>query len=1406
VVPSGGMQPMAARLCFVASLLALAASGAPLAQPADTPLAIVPLPAKIERGRGSFTLGGATPVVADASLRPQAHQLAAMLRPATGFALPVRIGASPRGPHLALRLDSQLARTLGPEGYRLTATSRAVTISAGAAAGVFYGMQSLRQLLPAAIFEDAPVRGMRWVVPAVTIEDVPRFSWRGAHLDVSRHFQPKEFVRKYIDLLALHKMNRFHWHLTDDQGWRVEIKRYPKLTGIAAWRKETIVGANRDGPDAPFDGVPHGGYYTQEEIREIVAYAAERFIIVVPEIEMPGHSQAVVAAYPELGSTDQPTEPRTRWGVSPFLLNLDDSTIAFMQNVLVEVLDLFPGPWIHIGGDEAVKTQWRENPNVQARIKSLGLANEDEAQSWFIRQMDTFLTARGRRLIGWDEILEGGLAPNATVMSWRGIEGAIAAARSGHDAVLTPTSHTYFDYRQSTDTAGEPLAIGGFIPLERVYTWEPMPEGLEADFRRHILGVQGQLWTEYMPNPRQVEYMAFPRLTALAEVAWTPADRRELEEFRGRLAVHLGRLRALDVNFRPADLERPAYKDRARPIDERVSDLLRRMTIEEKFWQLFMIPGDLDDPSHDYSHGAFGLQIRNAATAREHATRINAIQRFFVRNTRLGIPIIPFEEALHGVTMPEATVFPQAIALAATWDPALVGRVADAIARETRTRGVRQVLSPVLNIADDVRWGRVEETYGEDPFLASVMARAFIAPFERAGVVATPKHFVANAGEGGRDSYPIQYSERLLIERYFPPFEAAIREGARSVMAAYNSVDGSPATQNRWLLTDVLKGRWGFRGFVISDAAATGGATVLHMTEANTGTAAKHAIEAGLDVIFQSSWPQHRPYLTAFTRGEIDRAAIDAAVTRVLRIKFELGLFEQPFVNVDQAADWNGQPEHLARARLAARKSIALLRNEGRALPLAKTLRNVAVIGDDAREARLGGYSGSTSRKVSIQEGITPKLGAGATVRYAAGPGRGAAPVFVQVPSEALSTGADGKIARGLRGEYFDNNQLAGSPRLQRVDEEMDFRWTLNSPGRGIPFDWYSARWTGTLTAPASGVARIGLEGNDGYRLYIDRRLVIDNWRKQSYGRRITDVHLLPASTHDIRLEYFESTGNARLKLIWDTGVADDGVARIEEAVQLARASDVAIVVAGIEEGEFRDRAFLSLPGRQEDLIRAVAATRTPTIVVLVGGSAIAMSSWIDAVAGVVDVWYPGEQGGHAVADVLFGDENPAGRLPITFPMAEGQLPLYYNHKPTGRGDDYVDLTGMPLFPFGFGLSYTTFEYSDLRIEPSAIDAAGTVAVRCRITNTGARAGDEVVQLYVRDVLATVARPVMELRGFTRIHLRPAESRDVTFALGSDDLRMLGGDLRWVVEPGAFRVMIGASSEDIRLRGEFTVK
>lgn len=842
------------------------------------------------------------------------------------------------------------------------------------------------------------------------------------------------------------------------------------------------------------------------------------------------------------------------------------------------------------------------------------------------------------------------------------------------------------------------------------------------------------------------------------------------------------------------------YQDSTQPADARVRDLLGRMTRTEKFWQLFMIPGSLDDRSHDYSGGAFGLQVTPAgalsgpAAARAHAARIDSIQRFFVEHTRLGVPIIPFEEGLHGIPRPGATAFPQAIGLAATWDTALMGRVSQAIAQEARSRGIRQVLSPVINIASDVRWGRTEETYGEDPFLTGEMARAYVSRFERAGVIATPKHFVANVGEGGRDSYPIEVSRRKLEEVYFPPFRAALEAGARSVMTAYNSVDGDPATQNRWLLSDKLKGEWKFPGFVISDAAATGGATVLHMTEVSTATAAKHAIESGLDVIFQSSWEQHRPYLDAFEHAGIPDAAVDSAVARVLRAKFQLGLFEHPYVDPDSAARWNGSAEHRALALEAAGKSIVLLKNERSLLPLSRTVRSVAVIGVDAVEGRLGGYSGPGNNVVSILDGLKARLGGG-RVHYAPGPGR------VNQEYEVIGAGAFGA---GLKGEYFANTGLEGTPSFTRTDSMVNFSWPFSPPAEGLSLDWFGIRWSGPIKIPA-GLRRIGVEANDGYRLYLDGKLLIDRWTKRSAGAQLAAVRLVAGSTHAIRLEYFESTGNGKVKLVWDAGVPHDSSARISAAVGLARSSSVAIVVAGIEEGEFRDRARLGLPGHQVELIRRVAATGTPLIVVLIGGSAITMP-WLDQVGAVVDAWYPGEAGGEAVAEVLLGETNPGGRLPITFPLEEGQLPLVYNHKPTGRGDDYVDLTGSPLFPFGYGLSYTSFEYSDLRWAPATIETGDSAVVTFRVKNIGPRDGDEVVQLYLRDQLASVARPVNELKGFRRVHLAAGEEREIQFVLTSRELRMLDREMKWVVEPGEFRVAIGSSSRDIRLRGIITVR
>ncbi|PYP09418.1 MAG: beta-N-acetylglucosaminidase [Gemmatimonadetes bacterium] len=521
----------------------------------DTSLAVIPRPVHMTRGTGTFLVTPATVVVTDRATRQIGYQLADWLQPATGYRLAVSGAAGTAARTIALRLDPTLAR-LGDEGYRLSVSGTHIRIQAYRPAGVFYGVETLRQLLPPDIFRAAPVTAVLWTVPAVEIEDMPRFAWRGAHLDVSRSFMPKEFVKKYIDLLALHKLNRFHWHLTDDQGWRIEIKKYPLLTSIGAWRRQSLVGQQRAYADTTqwvYDKIPHGGFYTQDDVREIVAYAQARFITVVPEIEMPGHAQAAIAAYPWLGNTGEQLEVLTHWGVDQNILNPSDSAIHFMQDVLTEVLALFPGHWIHTGGDEAPKQQWQASPVAQARIKELGLHSENELQSWMTAQMSQWLAARGRALIGWDEILEGGtegLARNAVVMSWRGMDGGIAAAQAGHDVVMTPTSNTYFDYYQSQNTVNEPLAIGGFLPLDTVYAFEPVPAAFDAAQAAHILGTQGQIWTEYQRTPKNVEYMVFPRLIALAEVAWTPRDLRNFADFSGRLSRHLARLSVLDVSYR----------------------------------------------------------------------------------------------------------------------------------------------------------------------------------------------------------------------------------------------------------------------------------------------------------------------------------------------------------------------------------------------------------------------------------------------------------------------------------------------------------------------------------------------------------------------------------------------------------------------------------------------------------------------------------------------------------------------------------------------------------------------------------------------------------------------------------------------------------------------------------------
>jgi beta-glucosidase len=856
----------------------------------------------------------------------------------------------------------------------------------------------------------------------------------------------------------------------------------------------------------------------------------------------------------------------------------------------------------------------------------------------------------------------------------------------------------------------------------------------------------------------------------------------------------------------------PRYRDATQPIDARVADLLGRMTRVEKFRQLFMAPATPSElATFDLSAGLFGVQLRigdtvpAARAARAHALLLDSLQQRMARESRLGIPPLFFEEALHGILDAGATVFPQAIGLAATFDTTLVHRVHVATAREMKTRGLRMALSPVINLATDVRWGRTEETLGEDPWLSAAMGRAHVRAFESAQIVTTPKHFAVNVGDGGRDSWSIQLSERALEARHFPPFLSTIRDaGARSLMTAYNSVNGDPATQNRFLLHTTLRERWGFDGFVISDASATSGSTVLHRTERNTAEAFRHALEAGLDVVFQGALRDIAPYERAVTDGLIADSLLDRAAARVLRVKFALGLFDAPPLRADSAAYWNGHATHLALAREAAQASLVLLHNTPRrgtapVLPFTRDVRRVALIGIDADSVRFGGYSGSGVTPVSLRTALASR--AGVSVRYAPGPGRSDDSLRV-VPAEALSHAG----GAGLAAEYWANPDFTGAPTVRRIDAQVGFTWTLSSPSRELPYDWYAARWTGVLQVPTGGVRQIGIDGNDGVRLWIDDTLVLDQWPKRSAGRWIAPVNL-SAGTHTLRIEYHERRGNAKFALVWDAEVPRDAEQRIAEAVAAARASDAAVLMLGIEEGEFRDRSRLGLPGAQERLVRAVAATGVPTTVILVGGSAITMP-WLREVDAVVQAWYPGEQGGPALADVLFGEVSPSGRLPISVPDREGQVPFTYDHEPTGRGDDYLDGSGAPLFPFGHGLSYATFRWDSLvvRLDNDRAGDSVRVQVSARITNTSDRAAHEVVQLYVRDELTSVVQPLIALKGVSRVRLAPGTSTTVRFTLGARELALLDREGRWTVEPGRFRLMLGASSRDVRLRDTFTLR
>jgi len=830
------------------------------------------------------------------------------------------------------------------------------------------------------------------------------------------------------------------------------------------------------------------------------------------------------------------------------------------------------------------------------------------------------------------------------------------------------------------------------------------------------------------------------------------------------------------TTFGQSQTKKPIYLDTNQTIATRVRDLLSRMTLEEKI-----------------------SQMRGRASAIE----------------RLGISeYIYGGECLHGVVARQetTTVFPQAIGLASTWDPSLVHRVAIAISDEARAivnkEGNLRYLafnSPVVNMARDPRWGRTQEGYGEDPYLVSRIGVAFVKGLQGNDpkyikVVAGPKHFTANNDEWGRHSGSANINEQILREYYLPQFKACITEGnAQAVMAAFNAVNGIPCHANKELLTQILRNEWGFNGYVVHDAEGISDLYRNHCVVSTPEEATALGVNAGCDIIDMRLKTHQNYLLKAVQEGLIPEENIDRAVSRLLTVRFRLGMFDPPeMVPYTQIPyDVVDCKEHRELALNTAEKSIVLLKNEDDILPLGKDLKSIAIIGPNANRAQLGVYSGTSSKVVTPLEGIKNIVFPGTKVYYAKGCG-----IWCPIQTKYLTSGAK-EEQHGFKGEYFDNKDLSGTPDLVRIDKQIDFNWRWGSPARSISNNNFSVRWTGSLVPPVTRTYHFSVIADDGVRLFLDDELLIDEWHDQSPHTYVASKKLEAGHSYIVRMEYYEYEDNACAHLDWDFEPS------IKEAADIAKKSDVAIVFVGTDisvESESHDRSDMRLPGVQEDLIKEIYKANPKTIVVLINGSPLSINWTKENIPAIIEAWYPGEEGGNAVANVLFGDYNPGGRLPITFYKSVAQLPPFYDYD-IRKGRTYMYLKDKPLFPFGHGLSYTKFEYSNLKIRPKIIGPAGKVYINVNVQNVGKRKGDEVVQLYVRDSVASVIRPIKALCGFKRITLKPGEKKRVDFVLTADQLAFFNSNLkRWIVAPGVVKVMVGKSSEDIQLINSFEIR
>jgi len=829
---------------------------------------------------------------------------------------------------------------------------------------------------------------------------------------------------------------------------------------------------------------------------------------------------------------------------------------------------------------------------------------------------------------------------------------------------------------------------------------------------------------------------------------------------------------------------KPIYLDADAPLDKRVDDLVARMALEEKI-----------------------SQMMNAAPAVE----------------RLGIPAYNWwGEALHGVARAGlATVFPQAIGLAATWDGDLMGRVAAAISDEARAkhhefarqgrRGLYQGLtfwSPNINLFRDPRWGRGMETYGEDPYLTGRMGVAFIRGLQGDDpkylkVVATPKHYAVHSGpEPDRHSFEPEIDERDFRESYLPHFQACIEEAkAFSIMCAYNSFGGYPCCGNPRLLLDILRKEWGFGGYVVSDCGAVDDIKSGHKKAASTPEAAAMAVKAGCDL---DCGNEYGSLLEAVQKGLLTEKDIDVSVRRLFRARFKLGQFDPPesvpyaripYSVVDSDA-------HRLLALEAARKSIVLLKNEKSLLPLATNIKTIAVIGPNAADpgVLLGNYNGTPSASVTPLQGIMDKVAPGTKVLYALGcPPAAGLPALEVVPSTVLMVMNGNRRENGLRGEYYGRGEFKGDPAFVRIDKKIDFQWPDTSPHQGFSPDDYAVRWSGMIVPPADGDYALGGEGFNAFKIHLEDKLLVEYDGNHQPGRLSKNVHLHGGVPYQIRIEMATRSTNGMMRLLWSPPTA--GLKR--DALDKASRSDAVVLCLGLTpqlEGEemdvpvegFRggDRLTIDLPRVQEDLLEAVAALGKPTILVLLNGSALAVNRAAERLPAIVEAWYPGQAAGHAIADVLFGDYNPAGRLPITFYTSVDELPPFKDYRMQGRTYRYY--RGRPLYPFGYGLSYTQFEYAHLRL-PETVDAGAAFEVRVDVRNAGGRAGEEVVQLYLSHKDASVPVPLRSLQGFKRVMLNPGESQTVVFSLQPGQLSVLDGNFKRVVEPGRIEIAVGGS-------------